>query len=81
METNHKDDLFENDLLKSDSYSYECEPYSPRSLSDADSTMASVSNSQARSIVCRDCHIPPGFLDIEITSTKDGPVISGIRDA
>lgn len=70
----------ENELLKSDSYSYECEPYSPRSLSDADSTVESATNSQARSIVCRDCYIPPGILDIEITSTKDGPIISAIRD-
>ncbi len=69
-----------NALLKSDSYSYECEPYSPWSLSDGDSIVASISNSQTRSVVCRDCHVPPGLLDVEITSTKDGPIISGIRD-
>jgi len=32
------------------------------------------------SIVCRDCYIPPGNLDIEIASTKDGPVIKSIGD-
>ena len=70
----------ENDIRQSDSYSYECESFSPRSHSDAGSFVTSVSNSQARSIVCRDCHIPPGLLDIDITSTKDGPMISGIGD-
>jgi len=69
-----------DELQQSDSYSYECEPFSPRSLSDTDSIITSASNSRASSIVCRDCHFPPGLLDIEITSTKDGPIISGIRD-
>jgi hypothetical protein len=69
-----------DELQQPDSYSYECEPFSPRSLSDTDSIITSVSNSRASSVVCRDCHFPPGSLDIEITSTKDGPIISRLRD-
>mmetsp|Transcript_37929 Transcript_37929/g.91499 ORF Transcript_37929/g.91499 Transcript_37929/m.91499 type:complete len:271 (-) Transcript_37929:94-906(-) len=65
----------------SDSYSYECDEFSPRTLSDEEcSTVTSITNSQAMSIVCRDCYIPPGKLDIEICSTKDGPVITNIGD-
>jgi len=63
-----------------DSYSYDCDEFSPRSLSDEESTITSAANSQAMSIVCRDCYIPPGNLDIEIASTKDGPVIKSIGD-
>jgi len=75
-----------------DSYSYDCDAFSPRTLSDEESSLttshegrasscaASTSNSQAMSIICRDCYIPPGNLDIEITSTKDGPVIKSIGD-
>lgn len=69
-------------IHRSDSYSYECDEFSPRSFSDEESTITSITNSQsqAMSIVCRDCYIPPGKLDIDITSTKDGPVISGVGD-
>eukprot|EP00585_Thalassiosira_rotula_P023304 CAMPEP_0196224682 /NCGR_PEP_ID=MMETSP0912-20130531/49255_1 /TAXON_ID=49265 /ORGANISM="Thalassiosira rotula, Strain GSO102" /LENGTH=280 /DNA_ID=CAMNT_0041504081 /DNA_START=1 /DNA_END=843 /DNA_ORIENTATION=- len=63
-----------------DSYSYECDDFSPRSLSDEESSITSTTNSQAISIVCRDCYIPPGNLEIEIASTKDGPVIKSIED-
>ena len=65
----------------SDSNFYECDVFSPRTLSDEEcSTVASIANSQAMSIVCIDCYIPPGKLDIEICSTKDGPVITNIGD-
>ena len=69
-------------LQITDSYSYECDEFSPRSFtSDEESTVTSITNgTQAMSIVCRDCYIPPGKLDIDIVSTKDGPVISGIGD-
>ena len=67
-----------------DDYSYECDTFSPRSFSDDDSkgsTITSITNSQAAmSIVCRDVYVPPGNLAIEISSTKDGPVIKQIKD-
>ena len=63
-----------------DSYSYKCDSFSPRSESDEESTLTSITGSQAMSIVCRDCYVPPGRLDIEISSSKDGPVIKSIND-
>ena len=70
-----------------DSYSYVCDDFSPRTLSDESShtfslisNMTSTNNSQAMSVVCRDCYMPPGDLDIDIASTKDGPVIKRIGD-
>ena len=65
-----------------DSYSYECDEFiSPTSSnSDADSSVTSLSDSHAMSIVCRDVYIPPGNLDVDIVDSKDGPVISHIRD-
>lgn len=67
------------DIEPSDSYSYECEEFSPRSLSDDGMTIQTEANS-AMSITVRDCYVPPGKLDIDISSTKDGPVISCIGD-
>ena len=58
-----------------DSLSYECDAFSPRSLSDNSSN----SNSQTMSIACRDCYIPPGDVGIEVISTKDGPMIKYIK--
>ena len=65
-----------------DSLSYECDEFSPRSNSDDDSTVTSLTNtnSNAMSIVCRDVFIPPGKLEIDLVSTKDGVVISNIND-
>ena len=69
-------------LQMTDSYSYECDEFiSPTSSnSDADSSVTSLSDSHAMSIVCRDVYIPPGNLDVDIVDSKDGPVISHIRD-
>lgn len=69
-------------LQITDSYSYECDEFiSPTSSnSDADSSVTSLSNSHAMSIVCRDVYIPPGNLDLDIVDSKDGPVISHIKD-
>lgn len=79
-ENNHQGIELQMHDSDSDSYSYDIEPFSPRSLSDADSTVTSRTASQTTSIVCRDCLIHPGVLDVEIISTKDGPVISSIRN-
>ena len=75
-----KQESYLGSLAIADSYSYECDEFSPRSNSDEESTIASGVNSQAMSIVCRDCYIPPGNLDVEIASTKDGPVIKKLGD-
>jgi len=42
--------------------------------------MTAPSLATAMSITVRDVHVPPGKLDVDIASTKDGPVISCIRD-
>jgi len=80
IEANKKEGSQGSGIQIADSYSYECDNFSPRTYSDEESTLTSNANSQAMSIVCRDCYIPPGNLDIEIASTKDGPVIRSIKD-
>ena len=65
---------------ENDSFSYECDAFSPRSLcyEDDTTTITSKANSQTMSIACRDCYIPPGHIAIEIISTKDGPMIKSV---
>jgi hypothetical protein len=65
-------------IQRSDSYSYECDSYSSGSLSADGMTAPSLAT--AMSITVRDVNVPPGKLDVDIASTKDGPVISCIRD-
>ena len=65
-------------MERSDSYSYECDSYSSGSLSADGMTAPSLAT--AMSITVRDVNVPPGKLDVDIASTKDGPVISCIRD-
>ncbi|KAL3822713.1 hypothetical protein ACHAXA_000978 [Cyclostephanos tholiformis] len=69
-----------DDIERSDSYSYECDSFSDCSHSADGMTAPSAANSVAVSITMRDCYIPPGKLNVDIASTKDGPVISCIRD-
>jgi len=65
-------------MERSDSYSYECDSYSSGSLSADGMTAPSLAT--AMTITVRDVNVPPGKLDVDIASTKDGPVISCIRD-
>ena len=69
-----------NDIERSDSYSYECDSFSDGSLSADGMTVPSAANSAAVSITVRDCYVPAGRLNVDVASTKDGPVISCIRD-
>jgi len=62
-------------IENSDSFSYECDKFSPRSFSDESSNTMS----QTMSISCRDCYIPPGDAGIEVVSTKDGPMIMRVH--
>ncbi|KAL7469329.1 hypothetical protein ACHAXS_009606 [Conticribra weissflogii] len=62
-------------IENADSFSYECDDFSPRSFSDE----SSKNTSQTMSISCRDCYIPPGDVGIEVVSTKDGPMVIAVQ--
>ena len=73
--------LQESDIQNADSYSYQCESFSPRSNSSIDEDSTTISSRQASlpmSIVCKDCYMPPGEFRIDIVSTVDGPMINGV---
>jgi hypothetical protein len=75
--------LNESDLQASDSFSYQCDSFSPRSNSSEEedaTTISSRHTSQPMSIVCRDCYLPPGNFAIDIISTKDGPMVNRVQE-
>lgn len=66
-----------------DSYSYQCDSFSPRSNSSLEEDATTISSRQASqpmSIVCRDCYVPPGEFKIDIVSTVDGPMINSVDE-
>jgi hypothetical protein len=74
--------LKESAIEQADSYSYQCDSFSPRSMSEDEdaTTISSRQGSQPMSIICRDVFIPPGDLRIEIMSTMDGPMINRVQE-
>lgn len=77
--------LKESDIQCSDSYSYQCDSFSSRSNSSMEeeedaTTISSRQASQAMSIICRDCFVPPGDFKIDVVSTVDGPMINGVDE-
>jgi hypothetical protein len=74
-----------SDIQCDDSYSYQCDSFSPRSNSSIEeeedaTTISSRQASQPMSIVCRDCFVPPGDFKIDIVSTVDGPMINSVDE-
>jgi hypothetical protein len=59
---------------------------SPTSETDAQGTFTSPTlpdgprNGLNTSVICRDCHAPPGKLNIVIHSTKDGPAVFEVKE-
>jgi hypothetical protein len=75
--------LKESDIQGADSYSYQCDSFSPRSNSSIEEDATTISSRQASnamSIVCRDCFVPPGDLRIDVVSTVDGPMINSVGE-
>lgn len=74
--------LKESGIQGADSYSYQCDSFSPRSTSSNEEDATTISSKQASqqmSIVCRDVYVPPGDFKIDITSTIDGPMINSVE--